>query len=73
MPDLVTRDNLTAFDILDTVDQMEDDTGPDFHLVVYTLEGEHNTQWVPDIRITADQLAKALRSQGLLQQEGQKH
>ena len=65
MPDLITGDNLIAFDIIHRPDP-DDETGPDFHLAVYTLEGKDNSQWVPWSTVTADQLAGALRPKGFL-------
>ena len=67
MPDLITGDNLMGFDIIDQPDSQDDGTGPDFHLVIYTLEGEEQpARWTPTkTMVTADQLARALHLCGL--------
>ncbi len=70
MPDLITGDNLIAFDIVDQPAPCDDGTGPDFHLVVYTLEGDDKTTWVPISWVTADQLAGALHPRGFLPDTG---
>ena len=67
MPDLITGDNLIGFDVIDQLDPQDDGTGPDFHLVIYTLEGEdQKAHWAPRTMVTADQLAAALRLCGFL-------
>ena len=67
MPDLITGNNLIAFDIIDQPDPHDDGTGPDFHLVIYTLEGEEQpARWTPKTMVTADQLAGALHLCGFL-------
>ena len=66
MPDLITGDNLIAFDIIYEPDPDDDGSGPDFHLVVYKLDGDVKTKWVPHSKVNADQLAGALHPRGFL-------
>ena len=66
IPELITGDNLIAFEIQYEPDPNDDGVGPDFHLVVYTLEGESNTEWKPRREINADQLATALNAHGFI-------
>ena len=61
-PHLITSDNLIAFEILDQPDP-DDQTGPNFHLVIYTLNQDAKDPWTPKVKITADQLVEALRAQ----------
>ena len=72
MPDLVTGDNLLAFDIVDQPAPDDDGTGPDFHLVVYQPEDDNPSdpiRWKPCSWLNADQLAGALSARGLLTPE----
>lgn len=72
MPDLITGDNLIAFEIAEarpsngTDDDPRDDQGDDFHLLVYTLGDNPKDPWVLRARIGADQLTGALHRSGLL-------
>ena len=69
MPGLITGDNLLAFDIVDQPHPDDDGTGPDHHLVVYTLEDSDPAFWTPRTSVNADQLAAALNTHGLLPQQ----
>ena len=69
MIDLITGDNLYGFQIVHDPDS-EDPTGPDFHLIVYTLQGDSKSTFVPKARVTGDQLAEALHARGLMPPEG---
>ena len=68
MHDLITGDNLIAFEVLEAPPGDED--SDDFHLAVYTLGDNSKDPWMLTARIEADQLAGALHRAGLLPDTG---
>ena len=68
MPELITSDNLIAFEIPDQPAPTAD-TIPNLHLSIYTTNQDSQDpepEWILTSTVTADQLAEALRTQGLL-------